>query len=142
MITKVEVKESDLTEEPRQALKRYNQENGDERVLVFPKRNELFIDIDNEADLDVLHDKLKILERNGQPTEIVRFDESRTPGHYHVVVRLKGAKLSPTARVAFQACLGSDRSRELLSLLRIGFKTNREATVFFEKPDPNDDIPF
>jgi hypothetical protein len=126
--------------------------------MVLPGRDELFIDADAGFDMDRYEAMRDVLHANGVLTEEVRITESKTPGNLHIVLRLKNAKLSPTARVAFQACLGSDPKREVLALLRIGYKTNRPATIFFEKelpieieppketpvakPIEDDDIPF
>lgn len=102
-------------------------------VIVEPAVDELFIDLDNPHDIDWLYEACDILTANGQTATVERLDESFTPDHFHAVVKLHNAKLTPTARVGFQAAMGSDRKRELLSLLRIGFKVRRPATVFFEK---------
>lgn len=138
---------SDLSEHPVDALRRYNLEAGDNREIIEPDDNQLFIDIDNKDDLNLLYAMLDTLQLNGVAATVERVTPSRTEGHYHAVVRLDRT-IDSVTRVAFQACLGSDRKRELLSLLRIVLGLNRPPTVFFEVPAEkesrfdDDDIPF
>jgi hypothetical protein len=120
---------SDLSEDPQEYLKRMD----DDRVVVLPGDRELFVDIDSEEGLDTLKTQLHTMRLNGIHAEITRTTPSRTEGHYHVVVELMLCALDPTMRIALQACLGSDRKRELLSALRIIFDTGRAPTVFFEE---------
>lgn len=104
----------------------------------LPDQDQLFIDIDSEEDMEVYRQIKAKAGDNG-----VHFhDEQITPsmsgsGHYHIRVRVGGAitwtKLTPMDKIALQAALGSDRTRELLSALRILTNTSRPPTVFFEK---------
>jgi len=125
---------SDLREAPVEALRRMNLEDGDTRIIVLPKVDELFIDLDSPHSRTVLNKMIDVLKLNGVGVEIVRDTPSRTKGHRHVVLGLDRA-ITPLERVAFQACMGSDRHRELLSLLRIILKMDRPATVFFEEAE-------
>ena len=101
-------------------------------VLVLPEPNQIFLDIDSKGDEQHLAEMLECLIDNGE-----EFDyEKRTVspgGNLHVYLRTKWA-LDPLLRVALQACLGSDRKRELLSLLRIVRKYDIPASCFFETP--------
>jgi hypothetical protein len=103
----------------------------------YPGDRELFIDVDNDADLAHYDAMLPVLTENGVFVE----SETRTvsPGgnwHIRLVLVLKfGHALTPEMRIALQAALGSDRKRELLSSLRILFGLDRPPTVFFEKED-------
>lgn len=109
---------------------------GDAREIVEPADDELFIDFDGVADGsddDRLQDALVLLQRNGEQVEIIRETPSRTPGHRHIVLRM-GRDLTPLERVALQACLGSDRKRELLAVLRV-WNAVSPVTCFFEEPD-------
>ena len=139
---------SDLAEHPRDALARCNLEDGDTREIVEPESNELFIDIDSESDVGVMSEMVRILRFNGVVVSVERVTPSRTEGHYHAVVKLD-RDVSAVERIAFQACLGSDRKRELLSLLRVVLELDRPPTVFFEPKteevssvENDDDIPF
>ncbi len=105
--------------------------------VVLPGDNELQIDIDDEESLDVYDEMVDVLESTGY--YIV--NERRTPskgGNTHITVKVvgHGLTISPLERVALQAMLGSDRKRELLSLLRIWKpEANRPPTLFFEVQD-------
>jgi len=125
---------SDLSEHPVETLRRINLEDGDERIIVEPATDELFIDIDSEDDFELLDNRLQTLRLNGVGVDTIRTTPSRRSGHYHVVLRLD-RNIDPTMRVALQACLGSDRKREILSALRILFDMDRPPTVFFEEAD-------
>lgn len=111
------------------------QRRADDRNLdiKYPAPNELFVDIDSARDWERFKTALEMFSR----MEKVRFWQD-TPSasrgqHRHVVVTL-GRDVSQFERIAFQAMLGSDLKRELLSFesLRAG---QRHPTVFFE-PKP------
>jgi hypothetical protein len=100
--------------------------------VVLPYANQLFIDIDDEDRLNAVDTTLGWLADNGVSVLDVKRTPSRKPGHYHVVVELD-REVTEGERIALQAIMGSDPKRELLSLLRIWFKTDRPPTVFFEE---------
>jgi hypothetical protein len=100
-------------------------------LVVLPKSNELFIDIDSDADLAEF-------DRNyGVINELFCIDEyevkpSRNKERgKHIYVKL-GQNVTPTERILLQAILGSDRKREALSLWRI-HHNDPDPTLFFEK---------
>lgn len=102
-------------------------------VVIKPKPKELFIDIDREADLVWF---LKSIDRvaNWLPcTWEVKDSPSGVAGRHHVYVTFE-RDLSVWERVALQAVLGSDRTRELLSVLRI-LSGDPNPTLFFEKEE-------
>lgn len=101
-------------------------------VAVAPADDELQLDIDDPGDLDVVNAMLTVLESHDIPCEIRRVSPSKG-GNVHVVMRVEWPRqLDPVTRIALQACFGSDRKRELLSLLRHEFKTQNPPTVLFE----------
>lgn len=120
---------SDLVADPQQ--------EADERglVLVLPDPFELFLDIDDQDSLRNYQAMLLVLAENQSgPPLVTEAKRTTSPGgNTHVYLRF-ARPLSDLERVAFQACLGSDRKRELLSLLRIEFCLARPPTVFFETP--------
>ena len=118
---------SDLMEHPADYLAR----TGDSRQIVEPEDNEVFVDIDGFDAADVFDIQLAKLQEF-MPCRVTRRTPSATHGHEHVVVTFERV-LDPVLRIALQACLGSDRMRELLSLLRILLEMNRPPTVFFEE---------
>lgn len=118
---------SDLAKGPAEYLLR----TGDGRILVEPAEDELFIDIDSEEDHDRCYAMLAMFATNGFGAKVIRDTPSRDEGHRHIVVRLDW-KVDRISRIAFQACLGSDRKRELLSIFRVLLGQD-VATVFFEE---------
>jgi hypothetical protein len=106
-----------------------------------PKPYELFVDIDTPEDERHLREGIKILMNNGVAFKNIRYTMSRssrpwwrfwTWRHQHVRIVFP-RDVTDVERVLLQACLGSDRKRELLSWLRIEKRTGRPPTVFFEE---------
>jgi hypothetical protein len=121
--------------------------------VVLPEPNELFIDLDDPADelqlqtmLDVLNGKASfddaVMHGKSDSDPLLETVETKRTtsksGNTHVYLKVSAkTPLSDIERIALQACLGSDRKRELLSALRILLSLDRPATVFFEtKPGP------
>lgn len=101
-------------------------------IAVAPSGDELQLDIDAPSDMDIVASMLDVLERNDISVEIKKQTRSKS-GNAHLYVRIDWPSgLDPVTRIALQACLGSDRKRELLSLLRHVFKTQTPPTVLFE----------
>lgn len=101
-------------------------------VLVLPEPDQIFIDLDDRQDRKVLDAMLETLTCNGIAVWVEKETKSQG-GNAHVYLRFP-TPLNPITRIALQACLGSDRTRELLSLLRIFKKMDRPPTAFFEVP--------
>jgi hypothetical protein len=101
-----------------------------ERVI-FPAANELQLDIDSEADLAVYWDLRMIFTEAHLWQEVSRVP-SKTKGHYHVTLSLSES-ITPIERLLLQACLGSDRKRELLGYLNLKRGDSRP-TLFIEPP--------
>lgn len=89
--------------------------------ILYPEANELFLDIDGEYWSYNFFGKLKELDSwlvaNGMKIEGFEGWGSKTPGHYHVVVRLSTEVDEPT-RIMLQMMLGSDAKRERFGLMR------------------------
>lgn len=102
-------------------------------VIRKPQDGELLIDLDCEEDFVLLKEHLDTFHAYVVPIEQVEVtpSPSGSPGHYHAVVTL-GRAISPMERIAYQAVLGSDRKRELLSLARLEHEIALP-TIFFEK---------
>lgn len=112
------------------------QETADERgqVVVSPKDSDLLIDIDTDADRRHCYHMLAIMKKIGYPTVVLRDEPSKTgAGHRHMYVRVVGRTLTAHERIALQAACGSDRKRELLSVLRT-WCSERAPTLLFESP--------
>ena len=101
-------------------------------VVVKPGDDELFIDIDDLADLPHVFTGIKFLAAVGIKAAVTDITLSGTPGHLHCYARVD-RKLKPVERVVLQACLGSDRKRELISVARLLLGGKYPTTVFFEK---------
>ena len=97
------------------------------RVVVFPKSNELFIDIDTPT---AMLKFVRGVARLSGVTYLVRPSPSGRPGRHHVVVTMPH-QVTPMERIALQAMLGSDSVREMLSWMRIQRGID-EPTLFFE----------
>lgn len=120
---------SNLDDDPFETAAKYNLD------VVLPADDELFIDIDAPLDAEWLKLMVKVLHDNGWPVDTIKTTTSRN-GNTHVYLHTL-RPVTPVERIALQACLGSDRKRELLSLLRIIRELDRPATVFFEvRPEP------
>ena len=96
----------------------------------LPEANELLIDIDNEHSFMLYQKQMDILEKyvgtNGS-----KVTESRhgLPGR-HIVVTLEH-DITETERLLLQACLGSDRVRELLGYVQMK-NGDAHPTLFLE----------
>lgn len=103
-------------------------------VIIYPQPNQCFVDIDNNEQFERLNDGLNLLCSMGIEVEdTIKPSISGKPDHYHAIVTFP-FDLSPYERVAYQAALGSDHRREVLSL--IGLRKDIEpTTIFAEKPD-------
>jgi hypothetical protein len=102
-------------------------------VVVKPKPDELFVDVDSFEALGVcaVHvERLKTLVVSSKRTP----SPSGKPGRFHVVVKLSRPVKDDFERISLQALLGSDVTRELLSWLRASAGV-ADPTVFFEKAE-------
>lgn len=108
------------------------------RRVVYPKPNELQIDIDS-ADAYANHLRLlDAFERGGETVidKVVSVSPSAKSGHFHVTITLARNVLGSRERVMLQALLGSDPMRELLSYQRVEAGSPAQAvSVFFELPE-------
>lgn len=115
---------------PIKDLKKYAEANN--LRLVVPEEDELQLDIDSDADFEIFKQHIAILQERSAYQW--KFKPSRSkPQGKHITVRLPGGKFTPLKRIALQAALGSDRKRELLSILDLE-NGDPMPTVFFEKP--------
>ncbi|SRR6266566_3519952 len=112
-------------------LRKFAQKNDLE--LVIPGDDQLQIDIDCSEDLETFNRHLLIFQEKF-PGAIFTVTKSRSKLEgKHITITVPGKKFSVVERIAYQAALGSDRKRELLSLF--DWDSGRKLpTVFFEKP--------
>lgn len=99
--------------------------------IFYPKDNQLQIDIDSYEQGERFVLNLNLLRDNIKNIEIVKDVPSKSgEDHRHITIELP-FKITDIERVAFQAALGSDPRRELLSILRI-LKGDSKPTLFAE----------
>jgi hypothetical protein len=103
-----------------------------ECVIVRPKPNELFIDIDNERQLASFSSAIGVFSKTHSCDYEMKKSSSDKQYHYHIVVTLKEETVDAKTRILYQSVLGSDPVREVLSLLRLE-KDDPMPTIFFEK---------
>lgn len=101
--------------------------------IKFPKLNELFIDIDNARDFARFKTCMEMFQRTERVASWVDTPSASGGQHRHIVVTL-ARDVSQFERIAFQAMLGSDLKREILSFESLR-KGHSHPTVFFE-PKP------
>jgi hypothetical protein len=120
---------SELSEDPAIAAKRLGLE------LVLPLEDELFIDLDDKDSEKAMMRGIETLRSNGVGVQIKKVTVSKSGNRHAYLTVIWGKPLSPTERVSLQACLGSDRKREALAMLRILLDIPVPASCFFEVPN-------
>ena len=99
--------------------------------VVFPKANELFIDIDNEHSFQMYIKQSMIARRHiGMVDEDITPSKSGLPKR-HIIVTLDH-DVTEVERAGLQAMLGSDRVRELLAYVQAK-NNDPHPTLFLEK---------
>jgi hypothetical protein len=113
------------------AAEKYAMENNLD--IVFPKENEIQIDIDRKKDLKEYEDRLSFVQRFVSVTEIDRH-KSKSGKGYHITLQLNATNKLNTIqdKILLQAVLCSDWKREFLSYVRV-IQGNPHPTLFFEK---------
>jgi len=99
--------------------------------IIIPADNELFIDIDSPEAYEKHQKALLIFNRLVVKLELVMDKESKTPGHKHLVYRTD-SMLTTEEVISYQALLGSDNVKEMLSLDRY-YNNVPYPILFFEK---------
>lgn len=102
-------------------------------VVIEPGPRELFVDIDNEEDMERCRQAVIFLGKHVVSKKQSPSSSGRR-GRYHVTITLDH-DLGNIERICLQAIVGSDWRRELLS-----YKAHRRGvatpSVFFERPKP------
>lgn len=102
-----------MSDTRRQAVIDQAYEEG--KVVVYADDTTLQIDVDSDIDL-AFAKKMLIQFKTFINYSTCTFTKSKTGGHFHVYINLKN-QMHWKHRLHYQACLGSDRTRELLNLL-------------------------
>ncbi len=101
-------------------------------VVIYPKPDELFLDIDGSVDFARYNDALPLFRGLHEVVGItVTPSSSGKSGHLHIIVKLAKPVPDDVIRVYWQALLGSDVKREILALKHL--EEGYPPTVFFEK---------
>jgi hypothetical protein len=113
-----------------------NSKNAEDRAVSegldirFPADNELFIDIDNEHSYLMFQKQIDIVKKYVRATgHTVKPSLHGLPGR-HIVVTLS-RNVTELERICLQACMGSDRVRELLGFIQNANK-DPHPTLFLE----------
>lgn len=124
----MEKEHSDMNENREAFVERMK---GEGLEVHLPDDDMLFIDIDNKDQLLVFRRCYPIFARDVSVVETLA-TVSKSGIGIHVRIKMKG-KLSHEERIAWQAALGSDPVRELLSMIRY-HNSDDHPTLFVEKP--------
>jgi hypothetical protein len=102
-------------------------------VLVVPEDNEIQIDLDSEEEWEEFQKRFEVFKRHfGLFIEGVKTIPSKSGlPHRHIYIEM-GTKYSVMERIAFQACLGSDPTREINNMRRV-FNDDIYPIALFEK---------
>ena len=109
----------------------YREAANDNLDVVLPEPYDLFLDIDNEADMKRFARGMDIVIKhfNGQ---VIKSTPSRSGlPKRHIIVRLD-RPVTNAERIALQAALGSDPVREILGIVRVQHN-DPHPTLFLEK---------
>ncbi len=102
------------------------------RVIVYPEPNQLFLDIDDVASLQMFGDHLPILGDLISSHKVAQ-SPSKKIGRFHITVTLSRPVRDDFERITLQALLGSDRLHEVLSWKAASLGIEKP-TMFFEEP--------
>jgi hypothetical protein len=109
-------------------------------TVIFPKDDELQIDIDDGDSLKRFYNYYGLLIKNGVVSSY-KMELSKTVGHYHITVKLSNNSLTLLEKSALQVFLGSDPKREEISLRR-HFNGEDRVFRFFEYNNKESDNVF
>lgn len=118
---------------------RYTMEASERRAMalgcsiLFPQKDELFIDIDSNDSFEVFCENFRLLKDAriivGEPK--VWPSKSGLP-HRHIIVKVNSLVLARLDKITLQLILGSDRKHEMWSYLA-SVAGHPNPTLFFEK---------
>jgi hypothetical protein len=98
--------------------------------VIFPKDNELFIDIDSKEGM-VIFEKNFLLLHKFIPSSYTKIPSQSGGDHCHIIVDMSEGIKDESVRALLQACLGSDPTRELLAYARIFYSMEIPPTCLF-----------
>lgn len=92
---------------------------------------QLFIDIDSDIQYQIYTRMLPLLKKHFYFKKVTERPSKQGLPHRHITIDMDDS-YSLTERIALQACLGSDQTRELLSVRR-SIDREENVVIFFEK---------
>lgn len=107
--------------------------------IVYPKANELQLDIDNKEAYDYFHQNKWILEQWFGIRAITERVSKSGGDKKHITVQL-GVVLTTVTRILLQAVMGSDKKRELLSFVMYAKGNEKKPTLLLEKKLSTDQL--
>lgn len=103
--------------------------------IIEPKPYEVFLDLDSPQDQYVMEALLPILREHGLGLTLQEIRRSRNYNKHAVLVTDGYRALEPMERLLLQACLGSDRKREILSYVALKKGVQYHTVLFGKKPE-------
>jgi hypothetical protein len=100
------------------------------QIAIYPKENELFIDIDSEEQLKEFYRRAFHL---GISLEDIKVTSSKTEGHKHITITTQKT-FTDLERIAWQAALNDDPLKVFLSVMRVHVGIQNPTTFFENKP--------
>lgn len=98
----------------------------------YPTSDELFVDIDTNEDFIFLNSNIDKLKKHFKSVTFTWSISKSGGDKKHIIVKMPWP-MSEIERICLQACLGSDRVRELLSFISLNHDPLCKPTCFFEK---------
>ena len=99
--------------------------------VVVASDRQLFIDIDTDYQFELFNKQLSLLKKHFYFGKVDIKPSKQGLPHRHITVNLY-APYSLIERIALQACMGSDPTRELISVRR-AMDQEENVVIFFEK---------
>jgi len=100
-------------------------------VICYPEPDELFIDIDTLEQYAVYERQLELLLKWYPGATYIRTTSKSGDPRMHVRVRVPSKIFDDESRIAWQSALGSDPTREFMSLMRVEREVP-DPTIFVE----------
>lgn len=108
------------------------------QVVVYPRDNQLQIDIDSEEQLKEFWKRVDALglffvdvsDPDHEHADNSRVIKSKTEGHYHIYLTFTEQTFTEERRILWQSMLGSDPAREFLNFRRLLFGIERPNRLF------------
>mgnify|MGYP000533654303 CR=1 FL=1 len=105
--------------------------NERDQIVVYPKDNQLQIDIDNNEDFEVFENNMGALDLDCHIA--IKPSKSGLPNR-HITLTFDDRTFSEYERIALQFALGSDPMRECLNIMRLEHGVEQPTRLFENNP--------